>query len=335
MSIVTGIIISILVFVASEFFLPSIFPPTQSEKRQRHFYSTILTAFSLIMTFTLTTSFEIHKKITAVEKVFTSIVGSHIQQHFQNIFSKYHEHFKQASRLSLLEPWINEAIVSLSKDMDQMSVSLPSSIAKDKVFELYKLANDYIVTTHVGSLDRYDDQRYKEADRNASRRGIPIIRFYLFDGEMDTIEDPNQRNQLQKVYIQDGVTLDGFNEEVKKLHQDMGTLLSVVIPPDKLRARMRREILMVDGELFAETMFNVGTVRATGEAVAISKTQEFLRRLLGTTVPEEYVHYLNAAEVHNRFPHYPHVYRSRDATSGPDPEPLAKTFASRLLRSNK
>lgn len=323
-------IVGALVFAASEFFLPTIFPGAQLVRSQIHFYSIILTVFSLVMTSTLKTSFEIRHKIAAVEKVFTSMADPQLKEHFQNIFSNYHEHFQQASRLSLLAPWVNEVIVSLSKDMDQVAVSLPLSTAKNKLFELHQSANRYIISTHVGPLDRYDDQRYKEADLYASHRGIPVVRFYIFDGDEITIEDPNKRNELVQAYIQDqdDMTLNDFNTEVSRLHQEMDNILSIVITRDKLTARERRNLLMVDGKLFVETWDDDDTVRATGEIKAIDETRVFLRRLMAINVPEKYVHCMNDRDIRIRFAHH------HPTTTGPgqSTEPLAKALARRLLQ---
>ena len=321
------IIVSIMIFVASEFFLPG-------ARRQRHFYSILLTAFSLVIGFVLKTSFETQRKITAVEKVFTSVADSPMKQHFSDIFTSYHKHFRQPIYSPLLEPWINSAIKSLSIEMNQISISLPPSAAKTKLFDLYTLADDHILAMHVGSLDEYfNDQRYIDANLKASNRGIPVVRFYLFEGMYERTADKERRNILGHDYIRrDGVTLSEYNKKVKEVHTEMKTLLSVVVirSPDKLDASTRRDFLMVDGHFLAERMSDAGIMRATGESGALSKARMLLQELMAKDAKDaksEYIHRLANNEVCDRFGRY-----SRIDCSGNRQSSLAEALARHLLQ---
>ena len=301
-------VVSLLIFTASEFFLPVAFKDSPLATRQKHFYSILLTVFSLVMTLTLTTSFETQQKIENIEKVFTSVADSPLREDFQNIFTNYYEHFRQPSHSPLLEPWVNRAIESLSKEMQQTSVSVPSKVASAELHFLYKKAEDYIVATHVGPVDRYfDNENYTVANERAADRGIPVVRFYLEDNDVSYLED--------------------YSNKVSKLHKDMNTLMSVVIPKENLDPQPRRDLLVADGSFLAETNFHTGTTRITGDAAELRGALKYLSDLLGITVSEQYVHYLPDEEVRRHFRSYKQVYDARQ-----EGEKLARAIADHLLR---
>ena len=256
------IVVSFLLLLASERYLPVLFEGTTTLcDRRRHFYSILLAVFSLVIGFALKASFQIPQmvddlqdqitavgdkvtdvetKIKDVQESFVAATDSHMKEHFRDIFVSYHRHFKHPSYSPLLESWVNRAIVDLSTEMNQISISLPSSSAIDEVLALYDLASEHFVATHVGSIQRYfENALYKNANLTASQRGIPVVRFYLFDG--DLTKTVNADNVIVATYAKHGVKLQDYNAEVSRLHEEMGTLYSVVIPPDKLDA-VRDEI---------------------------------------------------------------------------------------------
>ena len=342
------IVISALLWLAGERFLPVLLQETQLENRRRHFYSILLAVFSLAIGFTLKASFQIpamitglEKQITAVEtdnqhvqQLFVAVTDSHMKEHFKDIFVSYHRDFKHPAHSPLLESWVNRAIVDLSTEMNQISISLPSSAAMDEVLALYDLAERDIVATHVGSIKKYfDNEQYKNKNRFASQRDIAVVRFYLFDGELT--KTVGNDNVIVETYAKHGVTLTDYNEDVTRLHEEMGTLYSVVIPPDKLDARQRRDLLMVDGQLLVETVFGTGTTRATGNDTAVTEARSFLRTLLETTVPSEYVHYLERETIRKRYGRYDRAIDvgSEESMAERNGLTIAKSIARHLLNS--
>jgi len=97
-----------------------------------------------------------------------------------------------------------------------------------------------------------------------------------------------------------------------------------VIPPDRLHPRVSRDILLADGNFLVETMFDDGTVSATGEAKALGDARSFLTKLMGKTIPRKYVHVLRKEEVLKHFGRYSQHLQ-------PQAEPLAKTLARHLI----
>ena len=323
-------IIGLLTLVASEYFLPSVLSEGPRASRQRHFFSLLLTIFALMMSSTLKTSFETHQKITAVEKVFTSVTDADMRKHFQDIFTNYHKHFSYPSHSPFLKPWLDSAIKSLSSDMDQISVSLPSSVALEKVLDLYEMADDHIFAAHVGSLKRYfHDQRYRRANLQASKRNIPVVRFYLFDSRDSAAGNlrcpKGSEKNSSKVHCS---KLIKFNNEVKKLHKDMNTFMSVVIPDTNFKASPRRDLLVADGNFLVETENEGDAVRVTGKDTKLDDARQYLNMLLAINVSSDYVHHLSDKEVRDRFGHYRQAIASRS-----NGEPLAKTVALYLIKS--
>lgn len=335
------IIVTILTFIASEFFLPLVYGDTPVGKRQRHFYSILLSVASLVMTLTLTTALDTQKQLAstasetqrqlaAVEKVFTTISDSPVKQHFQAIFTNYHNHFKPKVSSAILESWVHKAIESLSTDMKEVSISLPSSVAKPQLLNLYSSANDYIIATHVGFLEEYfASDTYWNAERNAVQRGIPVIRFYLFDGVPATAVVDEGSNVIVQTFVRgsDKLTLSEYNKRVATLHKDMNTVMSVVISPDQLNGIRKRAIVLADGEFVVETEIGTDITRATGRETDLRAARQFLRELLGKTVSSmDYVHYLPDSEIRRLFVRYKQIDRRSD-------EPLAKSLARHLLRA--
>ena len=334
-------IVGILTFLASEFFLHFVFNDKKVGHRQRHFYSILLAVFSFAMSNVTKTTIEIRDKIAAVERVFTFVSDSHMKQHFEDIFTGYHKHFRQPSS-TLLAPWVDRAIKSLSTDIKEISVSLPSSIAKDEVFGLYRSAADHIVDTHVGSLAPFaQNQRYKNVDLETSKRGIPIVRFYVFDGEKRQFQDPDVDNEgddvIQYEYVRhDGVTLIEFNERVRELHGEMKTLMSVVVPPNIWEASGKRHLLLVDGIFVAETKINKGIIRGIEKAQTVKEAREFFRDLMGRATAEgqdEYLHYMDKGDVRDQFGRHVQVYVQVEVDDSAPAGYLAKTLAHHLIRA--
>ena len=319
--------ISVLIFVASEFFLPFVFRGTPLENRQRHFYSILLSVFSFAMCYVVKINLDVLQKITDVEQVFMAMIDSEVNKQLRDIHMNYHERFRQPSLLGF---WAGYAIESLSTEMSRSSVLFPTLAVTEELFDVYKSATDHIFATHVGSLDQYlEDSGYRDMNKHAFDRGIPIVRFYLFDGTLERTISPEARNKITDVYVRDGVTLSAFNKRVGELHDEMKTLMSVVIPPDKLEAHLRRDFLIADGNFLLERELDAGMIRVSGGAEDLNKSRTFLRRLLRINVPAEYVHHLDDAEVRNQFGRYDQVNRSTQLSNG---EPLAKILTDSLLQ---
>ena len=333
-NIILIFVIPILTFVASEFFLPFVYSETTLGRRQRHFYSLLLSVFSVAMTVTITINLETRRSISRVEEMFTTISESPMNKHFQHIFSNYHKHFKQQNEPELLESWAHKAIESLSEDLQQASITLPWTDAKEKIDLLYASASSHIVATHIGSLEVLQNETYWNADKDARRRGIPIIRFYIFNGVRT--KRATEDNKIIDVFVNEqGMTLEEYNESVAKLHGNMETLLSIVISSEQLPSgHGALGFLMVDGDFLAETDTNSRTTRATGRDTDLSDARSYFRELLGTTVNRmEFVHHMEdenvAAEFRHHFPERRLNVHGQIITV--HNEPLAKTLARKLL----
>ena len=331
----TTILVAVITFLASELLLPFVFGQTPSGKPQRHFYSLLLSVFSTVMTFTLTSIYETQRKIEGIEEIFSSVTESPAQEHFRNIFLNYHRHFKQPTYSAMLESWIHSSIETLSKQMSEGTVSLPSTEAKEHVRKVFDTAVDHIVMTHIGSISNFNESdKHWTIENDAMKRGIVIIRFYIFDGVEDEIADDN--NVIKKIVVQksDRKTLLQYSGDVKVLHERMGTLISIVISTDQLERHKRRELVIVDGMFAAESV--AGVTQATGDRRMVEDARGFLYDLLTKTVHSmEHVHFLDENEVLDRFPRYRQIagsetYAWEPSTSG---DPLAKRLARHLLQA--
>ena len=256
------------------------------------------------MTLTIKASFEARQHIRAVEGVFSDISDPELKVQFREIFAKYHRHFTKPPHSRLLVHWVNHAIDTLKAQIEGVSVSLPSSEAITELHQLYALANDYVVLTHVGSNLELDleGNLYEAAMTDARKRRIPVICFYLYDPPF-----------VSKTSIMTGSDETGaltkYEESVEEIHDSMAALMSVVIVLVEGGGPVR-QLLLADGELVVEAPFFEGTrdltgvVRATGAVRDVADAKTHFQKLMRTAKSSGHVFELENSEVNTRFPGY-------------------------------
>ena len=327
-------IVTTIAFFVSEYILPRVFKGSL-EAPQRHFYAALIAAFSLVMSYTIAYSHTLYQKIADVEAVVTSVTDTRMKSHFHDMIKSYHANFRKPSRL--LAPWVELVVSDFNYQMDEERVTLPIEHAEDNILSLFQDggAYRYIVSVHFGSLQRYTELRkFVQADKDAYDRGVPVVRFYIFDGDLQQrTENPvapmgdHGGNPLKEVYVrEDGVTMDEYNSDVKRLHEEMKTLFSVVIPLRRLEIDRKMDIIMVDGYFVARTSYTDGVTYVTEKSEIVREVRRFLSDLIELNVDMAYMHHLADDQIVARYPY--HTMANRDGTEG---DMLAKTIAYDLI----
>jgi hypothetical protein len=244
----------------------------------------MLFIFSLILGFNINVAYDMLRKLENVSSVFEELTDVEMRDRFREIFALYHKHFEQKERP--LKDWANQSIASIYKDMRQGFISLPRELAASEIGKVYPLAQTNIVATNVGDTEFYfnSDSPYPTSNKNARDRGIPIIRFYLFSKDQKIeLHSPALRGQK--------ATIDSFYQDIKLLHDSLGSLYSVVIDADKLKEV--RDFLLMDNRFLAETvMTHTGErsrAKATESQERLAEARDYFRDLRGIASTSKYI----------------------------------------------
>lgn len=307
-----------------------------------------MTALSVVISIVLTSHFDILEKINRVEKTFGAVTDTEAQSLFEDIFTSYHANFDQKVQPSMLKTWAHEALTVLHEDMKDSAISLPHKSGEPLLLNIYSRANDHIVSTHVGSLSKYNTTvKYSSAEKVAIEKGVPVIRFYLFDGiyqkreplakggepVMDETTNPALREYIQ--FEQNGqsrkeVTLEQYIKQVKTLHDRTPTVMSIVIPP-RFNGHQKRNLVMADGKIVAETTKDGTMIRITGNSRKLNEARNYLRELLGLIVKSNEHFYMNDTDIDAKFVRFARAIEKRK-----EPEkPKAKALAEHLLSQTR
>jgi hypothetical protein len=268
--------VSLLLFLATEFFFP-IQKDDPIARRQKHFWSIILTLFSLILGESITSSFELSAKIENIGSVFQELAEEDIRSQFQMLFTEYHRHFEHSR--PLLKEWARQSFKKLTLDMKQGYVPLPNELAAEQIGKAYPTAKESIVATNVGSTKFYfNNVGYIENNTAAAKKGIPVIRFYLFSR--------NRQIELRKSDKPQIVSFEEFCTEIGSLHEQLSTVYSTVVDVDEQNIREHRDLLLLDNEFVAETELMPTSwvairAKATEDQNLVSDVRDYLHILQG------------------------------------------------------
>lgn len=252
-----------------------------------------------------------------IERIMGVSSGSGIGGHFTSIVTAYHSDFVLVEH-TLLEPWAEVAVGQLSDEMTSKSITLPALRARKKIHDVYESAHKHIFQTHIGSLDIYTkNDLYVRAIKKAVDRGIPVVLIFLVEGRRDSdiqgekasFVGQNTESALELGFVpHNGQKLSEYSNRVRILHEQMGVLMSVVVPVEDSDQYERRELLVADEVFLSETMYHEGTttptgaVRATGDHKKVKGAYEYVEWLL--SLSENLVHTLDSAEVRRQFSGY-------------------------------
>ncbi|MDE0386061.1 MAG: hypothetical protein OXI22_19435 [Defluviicoccus sp.] len=318
---------------------------TEVVKLESHALSALMSIISMLISIIVTSHFNIEKKIIQIEKTFGAITNSQAQSLFHKIFESYYANFDRAEQGPMLKTWAHEALSYLGEDMKESAISLPHKWAETLLLNIYSNANQYVVSTHVGSLEKYEkNAKYQLAEKSAMEKGIPVIRFYLFDGIL-LMKEPLANNGLpvmdehgrpvSEEYIQmeqDGpsrkeVTFDRYIEQVRTLHNKMPTVMSIVMSTSQLKGYEKRNLVMADGKVVAETANDGTMIRITGNNRKLREAQYYLRELLGSTGKTNQHHYMRDGDIEKRFIRFIRAIEANKERG----KPKAKALAEHLL----
>jgi len=268
--------VSLLLFLATEFFFP-IQKDDLIARKQKHFWSIILTLFSLVLGESIKSSLELSDKIENIGSVFQELAEEDIRGQFQMLFTEYHRHFEHSR--PLLKEWARQSFKQLTSDMKQGYIPLPNALAAEQIGKAYPTAKENIVATNVGTTKFYfKNVGYIDNNVDTAKRGIPVIRFYLFS--------KNRQIELRQSDKPQLVSFDDFCKEVGALHEQLKTVYSAVVDVDEQDIREHRDLLLLDNEFVAETELVPTSwvairAKATEDKGLVSDVRDYLHILKG------------------------------------------------------
>lgn len=278
--IVVGI--GFLFFVATEFFFYIDKKSTLTGK-QKHFYSIMMTVFSIV----IVTNINAHRdtrnkikevvgKISEVEIVFKDIVNEDTRKIFRPIFGNYHEKFYDTGHSKFLNDWAKKALKGLSDNMERGYILLSIPDAKNEIIKIYGNAEKSIFATNAGELSLYiDTNAYKNANTEAYENGVPVFRFYLFKPLPTPLFSDTEDGGSHEPVDADGSNFEKFCTEAKELHKNYFTVYSMVINADQFSKH--RDIIIVDNEFVAENMFDVKMSKAISDKDIVKKAVDYIK----------------------------------------------------------
>lgn len=132
-------------------------------------------------------------------------------------------------------------------------------LAQTSIAGVYQRAERAIIATNVGSTKFYfspENNAYLQNNLRARKRGISVVRFYLY-------------SKFKHIEMHDGNSPDGpqdFFNEVKYLHERLGSLYSAMINVDDVMLPEYRDFLIMDDKFVAETCITPDWVPLRAEA---------------------------------------------------------------------
>lgn len=249
---ITIFIVSALIFVATEFFFP-IQAGDALALNQKHFWAFIFLLFSIVCGTLINNSFDQSQKLDTVASVFRQLGDVEVERRFQDIYVQYNLQLKHTSATE--DHWAYHTLDWLENEFESGWIPAPREQVASEMTELYDNARDRIVATNVGSTKYYfSDDSYIQANQRATKRQVPIVRFYLFSARKPI--------ELRHSIEPKTVTFAQFANEVKDLSGTLLTPYSVLINLDKIPTDQLpphgveggRDLLLVDNKLVAETV---------------------------------------------------------------------------------
>jgi len=291
--------LSVLLWAAAEWFFP-IDSTNPNAVKQKHFWSIILSIFSLVIGFDMKNSFDMQGRVDNVGAVFHRLDSSDIEEKFQSIFTLYQQHFDHAK--PILRGWAVDALNQLNQDMKEGYISLPPQVAPREIGLVYQYAHQHIVASNVGNTNVYFSSRdYIAANTAARNRGIPVIRFYLWSKDHAVQLTGSTQPKLY--------SKDEFFQEVKALNAALGTVYSVMIDVDQVSPPLAafRDMLLLDDSFVAEsrlsTNWSLLRAQATEDKGNIDDAANYLHTLMSAIQPD-YVAPMSDEDVRTYFHHY-------------------------------
>jgi len=279
--------VTALVFVATEWFYP-IERTDEFGRKQKHFWSICITLTTLVVGFMVKNTTQIHIELHSVEAklheriakvgaVFENLGDDEMEKHFQEIYSEYHKHFQHGS--DLLHTWALGAVKQLKNDMHEGKITFPRESAAQAISYVYPEASKSIIASNVGGTGFYlTNIGYVTMNQRVLRDGIPLVRFYIWGKGKEIVTSESKDPHAP--------TKDAFFKEVKKLHEKLGTLYSVLIDIGKMRGVEAKDMLLVDNKFLAETELDESwlaiSVSGTERPESVNDAKDYFRKLAGS-----------------------------------------------------
>src|SRR5712691_8459777 len=227
--------IGVAVFIALEFLL--------KQERLKHFWASVLTIISLVLSFAVDYQFNLDRKIDDIHRLVGTMGDEELEKDFQRLWQAYYKYFQKGSatedQLTPLKKWARLNLKRQADLTEAGTIRMQKEEARQHLGKFYDLAQKYVLATNVGDLDFFFGNRYYvERNQNAVKRGVPVIRFFIYSGT----KHPN------------------FRDEAKKKHKNLLTTCSIFLNWDEPQVakelKKARDILFVDNAFVAEADLN-------------------------------------------------------------------------------
>jgi hypothetical protein len=277
----TGVVlgVSIALFVATELLFP-IDETNKTAVKQKHFWSTMLFIFSLVLGLPVETSLRVESEIKNLQHdLDRHDKDSSLHGGFEDMYLQYRVNFGEAQ--PPLDGWAAGLLDYLRETFTTGQIPLPLERAPEQIAKVYSHAEEGIVATNVGSTITYfNEGNYLEANISTRDRGVPIIRFYLYDDDHKT-----------RIKMRNGKTpqnIQEFFDEVKDLHWRTGSFYSTVIDVQYLPDH--KDFLIMDNKFVAETLispdWNPIRAQASQNQRRLAEARSYFHELRGKINPE-------------------------------------------------
>jgi hypothetical protein len=292
------LIVSLVLFVATEMFFPVDGTDARAVK-EKHFWATILFVFSIVLGLPIEISMEIQKEVTTVRaELEKHEQDASLHGGFENLFVQYKSNFGDAK--PPLDHWAEQLLSYLTNSFTTGEIPLPLEQVAGQIALVYSTATWGIVATNVGSTDTYfNDRNYLDANKNTSERGVPVVRFYLYD------DDHRVHIRMRDGKIPSNI--DAYCDEVKQLHSQMKSLYSAVIDVQKLE---HLDLLIMDNRFVAQTEISPDWEPRRGLASQnrnrLYAAREYFRQLRGA-IDDRHVYHLDDAQVKAKYGKNPNL----------------------------
>ena len=288
-----SLIVAASIFIVGEFFIP-VHPEAPNRKIQKHFWATTLSIIGLVLALLFSFITETDRKLEKIGLDVERLSGpvNAMAAQGQNgpiwdIFVGTEKILRDEDATGMLSTWVNDTVRHLREDVsrgfipiddDQLKIDLPRLLDDSKEFAMSVGALPSIVATNVGSTNVYFEPWYLNAHTRASSRGVPIIRFFLYDAD--------KKIQLRGSDTRAPVAFEDYTKEVREIHDKAQTLFSAVVVVSSCPqiADPPKDYLLLNDDLLLEsevgTDWDIGHVTATGSVENINLAHEFFEQLL-------------------------------------------------------
>jgi hypothetical protein len=166
------------------------------------------------------------------------------------------------------------------------------------------------VATNVGGTTFYfGDATYVASNLSARDRGVPVIRFYLYSR--------TQKIQLRGDEEPKLHSIDEFLDEVRDLHDILGSAYSAVVDVDTHHLAEIRDVLLVDNSFMAESKLSptweLMGAKASEDPERLQEVRDYFRQLHGA-IEGRRVAKMSDMLARKYFPKYQEIKLTADET---------------------